>query len=69
MSQDMLKISIIDMSLLITDLSLQPHLPGAKELTNKDKEIDIMDTMHILFTSNTHDRCGLSTTKRTTSIT
>ena len=26
--QDMLKVSIIDMSLKITNLKLQPHLPG-----------------------------------------
>ena len=31
--QEMLKISIIDMRLIITDLNLQLHLPGANVLT------------------------------------
>ena len=31
-SQEMLKISIIDMNLKTTDLTLQPHVPGVKEL-------------------------------------
>ena len=31
-SQEMPKISILDTSLKITDLRLQPHLPGANEL-------------------------------------
>ena len=32
-SQEMLKISVFDMSLKMSNLRLQPHLPGANELT------------------------------------
>ena len=37
--QEILKISILDSSLKITNLSLQPHLPGASELNDFIYEI------------------------------
>ena len=38
--QEMLKIAILNMSLKIANLRLDPHLPGANELTGIDTSID-----------------------------
>ena len=44
---EQLKISILDMSLKIDDLSLQPHFPGANDLSNMwDIQWSVCDPIH-----------------------